>query len=71
MKRLREYNVHTNHAVIEYKSETLAIDTSLLGVFEHALDSLYQFIGEMDTMWDDLGKEVFAFETCLIVVVIG
>ncbi|KAK9703206.1 hypothetical protein K7432_010867 [Basidiobolus ranarum] len=41
------YDVHTNLATIQHNDYTLTIDTSLLGVFSHRINGLFQFVGEL------------------------
>ncbi|KAL7748125.1 hypothetical protein RI367_006481 [Sorochytrium milnesiophthora] len=45
---LEAYNVNTNRAVLVHHGYRLAVDTGLLGVFEHQISSLCQFIGELE-----------------------
>lgn len=51
VKSLRSYDAAANVAVIEYKGDTLVIDASLLPEFQFRVDSLYQFIGEVQVMY--------------------
>ncbi|EGF78528.1 hypothetical protein BATDEDRAFT_90687 [Batrachochytrium dendrobatidis JAM81] len=45
--RLKDYNVHKNIVQAEYKGQCMSIDTTLLGIFDYKLGSLYQWIGEL------------------------
>ncbi|KAI9143193.1 telomere-capping, CST complex subunit-domain-containing protein [Paraphysoderma sedebokerense] len=44
---LEEYDVNTNLAVLENKGIRVILDTTLLGVFDHRLKSLFMVIGEL------------------------
>eukprot|EP00903_Cladosiphon_okamuranus_P007066 g6868.t1 len=44
---LRSYDAAANGAVVEYKGDHLDIDASLLTDFQFRIDSLYEFIGEI------------------------
>jgi hypothetical protein len=43
-----EVHVGNSRATIEYKGSRLAVDTSLIGSFVYKIDSLFQFIGELE-----------------------
>ncbi|CAM9798677.1 unnamed protein product [Ascophyllum nodosum] len=44
---LTSYDAAANLAVIEYKGDKLSVDSSLLPGFQFRIDSLYEFIGEI------------------------
>ena len=45
---MKSYDAQKNRAIIEYKNFQLKIDTSLLDVFQHKLNALFQLIGEVE-----------------------
>jgi CST complex subunit TEN1 len=45
---LKSYDAQKNRAIIEYKDFQLKIDTSLLDVFQHKMNALFQLIGEIE-----------------------
>jgi CST complex subunit TEN1 len=45
---LTAYDALQNRAVIEYKNAHITIDTSFLDVFQHKINALFQFIGEIE-----------------------
>jgi hypothetical protein len=51
---LISYDVYQNKAIIEYKHTQFVIDTSLLDVFQHQLNALFQFIGEIEKADDKI-----------------
>ena len=52
-----EVHVANSWATIEYKGSRLLVDTSLLGPFPFKIDSLFQFIGELESK--DVRPDVF------------
>ena len=47
VESLKSYDAAANEAVVEYKGDQLEIDASLLTDFQFRIDSLYEFIGEV------------------------
>jgi len=47
--RLQEYDPKNNRAVIEHNNVTLKIDTVFLESFPFKVNSMFQFIGEIET----------------------
>ncbi|KAI9592397.1 telomere-capping, CST complex subunit-domain-containing protein [Syncephalis fuscata] len=45
--RLVDYNVQQSEALIEDNKVQLVIDTSILSVFEHRINGVYQFMGQL------------------------
>eukprot|EP01027_Heterolobosea_sp_BB2_P008546 GEZU01012679.1.p1 GENE.GEZU01012679.1~~GEZU01012679.1.p1 ORF type:complete len:101 (+),score=7.53 GEZU01012679.1:101-403(+) len=46
--RVISWSVAENLVIIEHKNARLTVDVSLLGEFPLKIDSLFQFIGELD-----------------------
>lgn len=53
---LKSYDAAANGAVVEYKGDQLDIDASLLTGFQFRIDSLYEFIGEIQASADRQGQ---------------
>lgn len=47
VESLKSYDAAANEALVEYKGNQLSIDASLLTDFQFRIDSLYEFIGEI------------------------